>query len=318
MDRNLFRGRLALGSWLLVVFLGCETAWADPSAPSGGGTPSEPPPSSERVSSVPPGASAGPAPLAEPVHLTVESPRPVVIERLAKDGSWQPVCTSPCDRDVPRGETYRVRGRGVRPSHAFMISKDAPQHVTAQIDPASGTVRGLGVAAIIVGFTPLVATGAAVVGGALVLGVVVILVCPFVDALGGDFGQCAEDVFADPAEGFFAGLAEPAALAVLGGGVALGVAGIVMVSTNGKTRVRMSPGLTALLRPGRSGLSPVTLAHLDAALSASRERQIEHASRPLPAAVLHAPNPGSSWSDESIAGGPQTHQWIVPVVRARF
>jgi hypothetical protein len=107
------------------------------------------------------------------VSLHVDSPYVVEVERRDPgDKTWTPVCTNPCDIDVPVVGQYRVRGRGVTPSLPITLT---PQGRSAllQVTPGSKdknrtgwfVVSG-GVAATIVGAAlDVVGTGQGMVAG---------------------------------------------------------------------------------------------------------------------------------------------------------
>ncbi len=75
------------------------------------------------------------------VHLTSDSPG-VMLERIRGDetffgsddptvdsqsmGSERPVCSAPCDREVPEKGRYRIAGAGIAPSSEFMLPGDRP------------------------------------------------------------------------------------------------------------------------------------------------------------------------------------------------
>jgi hypothetical protein len=111
----------------------------------------------------------------------VASPSPVDLESELPGEGWQRVCSSPCDKALPAGHSYRVGGAGVRPSSAFALEPGA--HVTMQVEPVSSasrvgpilvTVAGGIALAPVVGVTVLLVVG--VVVGAVVF-------CPLVGVI---------------------------------------------------------------------------------------------------------------------------------------
>jgi hypothetical protein len=79
-------------------------------------------------------------PSAARVHIT--SPRPVVLFRKPANDSagWTRVCESPCDLDLPIGDTYRIAGPGVSESNEISLaggSNGAATELT--VDPSNKT-----------------------------------------------------------------------------------------------------------------------------------------------------------------------------------
>lgn len=178
-----------------------------------------------------------------------------VFDREADE--WRTVCRTPCDRELPTGETYRIDAPGVRISSAFQLDDVQGDRVVLHVDTASSAAHGIGVAAIVVGATPVALAATTAVGGAAALGVLVILVCPFVEAFGGDFGDCAGSLFGAGAREYGKAITHPVVLGVLGGGVALGLTGILLTSSNGSTDVVMQRPKEAFLLPERPGMFPL-------------------------------------------------------------
>jgi hypothetical protein len=170
------------------------------------------------------------------ILVHIESSRTVDLERF-EDGTWKTVCQSPCDIAVPADESYRIDAPGVRTSRSFSFDAVPGQRTVLQVDTASATTHGIGVAATIVGAAPIGAAAGVAVGGAAVLGVVVVIACPFVAAFGGDFGDCAGGIFGAGAQAYWETVTRPVVAGVIGGGVVLGVTGIVLMSSNRTTQV---------------------------------------------------------------------------------
>jgi hypothetical protein len=152
------------------------------------------------------------------VLVHIESPEPVDLETNAGGGGWRSVCTSPCDRSLPAGESYRVSGSGVPESLVFVL-QPAPR-ATLKVDPSNkhsrvggtlltvlgviGLVPGIGVTATVASFT---------IGGA-------VLVCPIAAAFSANYGKCV---------GGAAGLAVPLYASPVVWGPALAGAGLTAI-----------------------------------------------------------------------------------------
>ncbi|WP_394837179.1 hypothetical protein LVJ94_09755 [Pendulispora rubella] len=59
----------------------------------------------------------------------------VAIEQMR--GGWVAVCSTPCDRALPIGPSYRIVGDGVRASRAFMLGGQNGDRVVLDVDTAS-------------------------------------------------------------------------------------------------------------------------------------------------------------------------------------
>ena len=116
----------------------------------------------------PPAAPAGPPALTGPkllVHL--ESSRSVRLARLEPTrGTWDSMCDSPCDKQVPVEGDYRIEGTGIRPSKQFSLQGKAGDRVVIDVNAASkgwfaaGIVgTGVGVLTVVIGLY-IVAVGA--------------------------------------------------------------------------------------------------------------------------------------------------------------
>jgi hypothetical protein len=95
------------------------------------------------------------------VRVLIESPVPATLER---EGSG-PVCSSPCDVDVPLDGSYRIRIAGdSAPTQPFQLhALPGWSRVTLKIDPASPAVHRTGTVIAVVGIV-------AVVGGLALMG----------------------------------------------------------------------------------------------------------------------------------------------------
>lgn len=182
------------------------------------------------------------------VRVHIESGVSVHLERVTTEGKWVAVCTSPCDEEVSTDETYRINARGKVPSSTFRLRTTSEGSTVLEVDTASSALRTVGSTAVVVGALP--ASGAAVllVGGAIVIGVVVILACPFVEALGGSFGNCAEVLFGGSASAYWGFISQTPVWGTIVGGVALGGGGLVLLGTNRRTRVKQAGTNLALLQ----------------------------------------------------------------------
>jgi hypothetical protein len=96
--------------------------------------PSAPPPPGGVVVVAPPPGPQGPA---GSVWVHIESSHDLVLEGRPPSGGWGPICSSPCDREVPLAYTYRLAGSGIRPTHDFMIEGAPGQHVVLNVKAAS-------------------------------------------------------------------------------------------------------------------------------------------------------------------------------------
>ena len=91
------------------------------------------------------------------VHIT--SPRRVVLYRKpAGTESWFEACASPCDQEMPTGDTYKILGNGVPSSKELHLDVGPSGFVDLVVDPPSqggmimgGVVAGTGGLAFMVG-----------------------------------------------------------------------------------------------------------------------------------------------------------------------
>ncbi|MBX3207474.1 MAG: hypothetical protein KF764_20670 [Labilithrix sp.] len=87
-----------------------------------------------------------PAPMVGPrarVHIT-SSKNVILYRRPASSSGWVQACTSPCNQELPIGDTYRVTGNGVSSSKEFRLEASPGGSVDVAIDPPStgGMVLG--------------------------------------------------------------------------------------------------------------------------------------------------------------------------------
>lgn len=167
------------------------------------------------------------------VLVHIDSPEPVDL----KTNSGSSVCSSPCDRPVSAGESYRVSGAGVSESSPFVLQ--SATRSTLKIDPstkhsrAGGTVLTvLGVVGLVPGIGVSVVVASFTVGGTL-------FVCPIAAAFGANYGNCvggaaslAVPLYASPAVW---------APAIAGAGLmAIGVTWLVLTAGGHPTNVDQS------------------------------------------------------------------------------
>jgi hypothetical protein len=102
----------------------------------------------ERASA--PAVSPPPAAAQVPVvRVRIDSERPVFLQRVLPKGTpggrYTPVCASPCDRDLPANDTYRIGGDGIRSSAAFTLrdTRGAPVELAVDEGSTGGFVGGI-------------------------------------------------------------------------------------------------------------------------------------------------------------------------------
>jgi hypothetical protein len=188
----------------------------------------------------PPAQTAIPAPPPAPtegVLVHIATPNEVDLE-VRRGSDWVPICTSPCDRYVRPGDSYRVASDAVPASNVFAITPQ-PQ-VTLRVDPSTKQSRVGGIVFVILGAAGFVPGGLVTVGVASFFLGGAILVCPIAAAFGVDYGNCVVGA---------AGLVTPyyASPYVWGpaiGGVVLLTAGVVwLASTAGGHPTNVTTGL---------------------------------------------------------------------------
>lgn len=153
---------------------------------------------------------ATPALAEEPV-VHVDAAENVVVQR-ASDG--EDVCHAPCDRAL-EPDVYRASGDGVRASNDFRIpSRSEPLKVRVETKSNSGFVTGVVLTSL---------SGLFLVGGLTM----------FAASLGmnGSFQDLGAALLIDGG-----------AIAVLGGSIGMGIAGIYMIATNMQSRARVLEG----------------------------------------------------------------------------
>ncbi len=90
-----------------------------------------------------PSYNAGTAPLDAPmagprarVHIHAKG-RVILYRRPAGSNAWSQACASPCDTELPIGDTYRLTGNGVPQSKEFKLEAPAGGAVEISYDPPS-------------------------------------------------------------------------------------------------------------------------------------------------------------------------------------
>jgi hypothetical protein len=152
------------------------------------------------------------------VHLT--SDRPVTLERRSEDpGYWSPVCSLPCDTNVPLRAVYRITGRGTRASAPFQLEARPGERIV--IDVKRAAVAGLAGGIVLVSTGPLVG----------LLGVALLAVTSSAQTSGALSATNSQN------QGGVVGLG--VVLSV--GGLAMTVGGILMIANNAHTHVSQEP-----------------------------------------------------------------------------
>lgn len=64
-------------------------------------------------------------------------------------GNWQPVCTAPCQKDLPLDATYRISGAGIRNSNGFRLNAAPGDRLRLTADTASSTAHTLGMVMLV-------------------------------------------------------------------------------------------------------------------------------------------------------------------------
>jgi hypothetical protein len=134
-----------------------------------------------------PAPPAAPPAAADGVLVHIATPAEVDLE-VQRGRDWVPICTSPCDRLVRPGESYRVSSDHVPTSNVFAIAP-APR-VTLHVDPSTKQSRIGGVILIVLGGVGLVPAGVVTLGVATFFLGAVILVCPIAAGSNSSYGNC--------------------------------------------------------------------------------------------------------------------------------
>jgi hypothetical protein len=164
---------------------------------------------------VSPAPAAGPA--AGKVWMHIEGSQVAELQRdTTGDGNnWETVCTAPCDKAVPAQSGYRIVGEGIRDSAAFEVTGTNGERQTLSVDEGSRSGFVLGI------------VGTAAGGVALGVGLIVVLVSALARSIDN----------ADGVSSTGAHSSETAGWVISGVGTAGLVGGIVLMVSNGRTRV---------------------------------------------------------------------------------
>ncbi len=211
--------------------------------------PSTPAPAAATPAPAP--APSTPLPMVGPrVRVHVESKKKVELHRK-RDGvggtsGWLHACMSPCDVELPVGDTYKVTGSGILSSSEFHLHEDANHTANVVVDPTSiggmvigGLLGGAGAWGAYVGLL-MVAIGA----GQADADCNARLYSGYYGSSTASYDQCQSQRRSGP------GLRD-AGLVVLGASVAAGVAGVLVLITSAPTDVSQpggSPPKDAFLR----------------------------------------------------------------------
>src|SRR5690606_12927794 len=90
------------------------------------------------------------------VHI-VSSRKAYMYRRPAGSSEFSQACESPCDIDLPTGDTYKIGGSGITTSRAFRIAGALGQTGEIEIDgPSWVGIVGCGTATVVGGLTAYV------------------------------------------------------------------------------------------------------------------------------------------------------------------
>ena len=182
-------------------------------------------PASAAVSPPKPAAAAA-FPSGPTVRLHVEAPRNVEITGHPIDGAeWIPVCTGACDKDLPTGWQYQVRGSGMRSSAPFLLAPEGGSSRSIKVDPGDKTAFTAGI------------VGACLGGPVAIVGLVVTLI-----GAAGHYDQTVNGVTTTHTVG---PSTLPTGLALLGVGVVATAVSIIVVVSNSSTSVTSLPAHVA-------------------------------------------------------------------------
>ena len=165
----------------------------------------------------PPRSAAAPTPARARVHIR-GTHASFLLRRAAGTTDFETACETPCDTELPIGDTYRIYGSGFRTTADFRL--DAPPGGSVDLTVHGPSWVGIGGGALLV----LGGTGAASLGALVALA----------DASCGGGGGGTSDSYCGGGGGSAAVLVGMGVLAVGAGAVALGA---VIVSVSSKTDV---------------------------------------------------------------------------------
>jgi hypothetical protein len=170
---GLYRGRVTEiipGDHVTILVEGgspTRIPWAQVERVIAASTPIPPPPAGTAVAPAVATAPEAEPPMVGPkarVHITTKK-NAILYRRPAGSTGWSKACTSPCDRDLPIGDTYRITGNGLPQSKEFHLETGPAGFVDLVVDPPStgGMVIG-GILAGTGGFTAWIGSLIALVG----------------------------------------------------------------------------------------------------------------------------------------------------------
>jgi hypothetical protein len=133
-----------------------------------------------------PARAQAPAPT-EAVLVHIATPAEVDLE-IRRDSDWVPLCTSPCDRLVRPGDSYRVASDEVPASNVFAIPPEP--RLTLHVDPSTKQSRVGGVVFVVLGAAGFVPGGLVTLGVASFFLGGALFVCPIAAAFKVDYGNC--------------------------------------------------------------------------------------------------------------------------------
>lgn len=169
------------------------------------------------------------------VRVHIESPEEVELEAQS-GGDWETVCTSPCDKDLPVGDFYRINGSGVRSSAGFRLRPGQPLRV--DVEPHSSTGHAFAIVITVLGGVGLVPIATVTAGVAVVFLTSAVFICPFVALFKADtYPGCVGTVTGYATKYY----AEPIVWAPALAGVAMVVAGGVWLTQTPPTGANVSP-----------------------------------------------------------------------------
>ncbi|MDF2691950.1 MAG: uncharacterized protein K0S65_333 [Labilithrix sp.] len=149
---GLYRGRvteIVPGDHVTVIVEKGETKrvpWAEVDRVIVASSALPPPPTAPVPGAAAPATAPLPAPMVGPrarVHIRA-SKSVILYRRPAGSSGWVQACTSPCNQELPIGDSYRITGNGVASSSEFRLDANPGGAVDLAVDPPStgGMVGG--------------------------------------------------------------------------------------------------------------------------------------------------------------------------------
>jgi hypothetical protein len=194
-------------------------------APRPASNPPAPPPPAAAAPAAPGPIVAtmpGKAPQGSPpvwVHIDGSEADRLEVKAAGDQDEWSPVCTTPCDRPVPAGYSYRIAGDSIRTSSPFTIDPQQGGRQTLVVSEASRGAFVLGIVGMGVG------------AGGIVVGLSV----AFVGAVGAGLSEHGTSAYQSDRN------IETAGWVVTGIGAAAVAGGLVLLLTNVRTGVSQGP-----------------------------------------------------------------------------